>query len=218
MLKDKLYYDGKFKSAVMAKANGMFSIIFRAIDQENFYTFDCYKDDKHGFKRIRRFKNGVEKTLFKVDDGGFLLDTWYNVIVEMTGYQITIRMDIEKKVEATIEELADMPVVATVGDGTFPGGSIGFAVNKLQGFYVDDIVVNPSECKKSVQENNPFVFMPKDCSRWSETFGTDINTQWDFSDPEMSKQGPSTWKYSQRFSDYSNVVAQESKIFNPTEA
>jgi len=38
--------------------------------------------------------------------------------------------------------------------------------------------------------------MPENCNRWSEVFSTDISTVWKFIDPEESKQGPSSWRYS----------------------
>jgi len=59
---------------------GHFGIIFRAVDHENYYSFECKGGDE-GFKRIRRYKNGVGKTLWKVDDGGYLEDTWYTILI-----------------------------------------------------------------------------------------------------------------------------------------
>lgn len=64
MLKNKLYYDSQFKVNVRAMNEGLFGIIFRAVDHENYYSFECKGGDE-GFKRIRRYKNGVGKTLWK---------------------------------------------------------------------------------------------------------------------------------------------------------
>jgi len=145
--------------------------------------------------------------LYFVEDGGYLLDTWYNVVVEFQGYSMTVRMDQERKMGASWEDLKDLAHIATVGDGTFPGGTIAYGVNNLTGFYVDDVTIMPNECLKTAVDENGFVFVPENCNRWQETFGSDINTLWKFVDPEESIQGPSSWRYSQRFSDYQNVIA-----------
>lgn len=84
--------------------SGLMAVIFRAVDHENYYSFECMGGDD-GFKRIRRYKNGKGKTLFKIDDGGYLEDTWYTVLIQMTGYHITVRMDIEKDPNAKIKDL-----------------------------------------------------------------------------------------------------------------
>jgi len=49
--------------------------------------------------------------------------------------------------------------------------------------------------------------MPANCNRWVETFSTDIDTIWRFIDPETAREGPSVWRYSQRFDDYIYVLA-----------
>jgi len=80
LLKNKLYYDAQFKASIRAMNDGLFAIIFRAVDHENYYSFECQGGDE-GFKRIRRYKNGVGKTLFKISDGGYLQDTWYTILI-----------------------------------------------------------------------------------------------------------------------------------------
>lgn len=52
-------------------------------------------------------------------------------------------MDIESNAEATISELKDLPLVAEVSHGQFPGGTIGFGVNGLVDFYIDNVIVEP---------------------------------------------------------------------------
>jgi len=74
------------KVSVRMMTNGLTGIIFRAVDHENYYSFEMKGPEDEdsgldgGFKRIRRYKNGVGKTLFKTYTN-YLEDTWYTVLI-----------------------------------------------------------------------------------------------------------------------------------------
>ena len=59
----------------MARASGRMGIVFRYVDQFNYYVFDLQRGPG-GFKRIRKFVNGKSVNLAVIKDGGFLEDTW----------------------------------------------------------------------------------------------------------------------------------------------
>jgi len=39
MLKDKSYYDGEFSAAIMMQNSGCLDMVFRMVDEWNYYTF-----------------------------------------------------------------------------------------------------------------------------------------------------------------------------------
>lgn len=38
--------------------NGLWGIMFRVKDHQNYYAFECFRDEEGGFKRIVRVVNG----------------------------------------------------------------------------------------------------------------------------------------------------------------
>jgi len=54
-------------------------ISFRVKDDFNYYVFEVEKTSEGGRRRVRRFLNGVSKTLIEEFNGGYLLEKWYRI-------------------------------------------------------------------------------------------------------------------------------------------
>ena len=74
----------------MAKDDGQIGILFRVKDPFNFYVLEFVRtsggffglQEPGGFKRIRKFINGKPTILQTLNDGGFLQDKWYKIIIK----------------------------------------------------------------------------------------------------------------------------------------
>ena len=67
----------------MLRDSGEFGISFRYLDAFNYYVFEMGRNENGGFKRIRKFKNGEPEVLATLDDGGFLQNKWYILVIEV---------------------------------------------------------------------------------------------------------------------------------------
>jgi hypothetical protein len=78
--------------------------------------------------------------LTKIEDGGFMLDKWYQVLIKMELYNIDIMMgdalEPEVKISDVLEKIEFKPTISA-HDGYFAGGSIGMVVNSNLGTNFD---------------------------------------------------------------------------------
>lgn len=79
LLKNKMYYDAIFRFSFLSLDFGLLGVVFRYQDAFNYYILEFSRsvDSSQNFKRIRKIKNGISEDLFKINDGGFLENTWF---------------------------------------------------------------------------------------------------------------------------------------------
>jgi hypothetical protein len=72
-LRFKELYDAKFTARVLIRDDGRVGFTFRLKDPFNFYVFEMNRiGSGRGYKRIRKFVNGVPTIIYSIDDGGYL--------------------------------------------------------------------------------------------------------------------------------------------------
>lgn len=87
----KIYYDCHFVTSVYA-TEGKWGLMFRVKNLNNYMVFEAFKNETHGYKRIRRVVNGESLVISQVDDGGFRYNTWYTVMITMKKQEIQVYM------------------------------------------------------------------------------------------------------------------------------
>lgn len=175
-LKSKNYYDGRIAVSVLAKDTGRIGIVFRYLDQFNYYVFEMQRGTTDsGYKRIRKFVNGEPTVLRTENDGGYLQDKWYRVIVEFTLGKFVVKMEEESEKNLLEDYEGQMTKVLEAYDGDFAQGGFGFTVNAMAGVYFDHFSVKPLKCVDQSIKTNEQLFVPPSCNRFKENFYADIN-------------------------------------------
>ena len=175
-LKPKTFFDGRLRVSLLAKDTGRIGIAFRYLDEFNYYVFEMERGNGgSGFKRLRKFVNGEPTILAVENDGGYLQDKWYRIVLDFTLSSFTIKMEEEsvKNVQPDFED--QMPKVLQGFDGDFAEGGFAFLVNSMAGVYFDKFMVSTTKCID--QSKNPDIntYVPHSCSRFKESYFTDIN-------------------------------------------
>ena len=60
--------------------NGAVGLLFRVMDFMNYYAFVV--DKHHKTKKVIKVLEGKEVVLAQVEDGGFIVNQWYRVVIE----------------------------------------------------------------------------------------------------------------------------------------
>lgn len=187
-LSDRLYYDAKFRASFMLGQQGTFGFVFRYIDQFNYYTFEISKTKDNGSIRILKMSQGYEVVLREDEQGGAMMNTWYDVQVKFIQRTIEVRWGVHAPGNMPDDETYgpeddDMPLAFEVKDGDFSQGSVGFGVNGcMQGVRFTRIEVKPLECSDPNEEQGS-LFVPMDGSRYKENFKEEFSLKWDVYDP-----------------------------------
>ena len=178
-LKMKNYYDGKLSVSFLAKDTGRVGFAFRYLDEFNFYAFEMERGDtgqaESGFKRIRKFVNGEPTVLAIENDGGFLQDKWYRIVIDFSFSKFTVKMEeeTEKNISPDFED--GIAKVIEGFDGDFAQGGFAFLVNSMAGAYFDRFSVKPNKCINQMKSEETKIFLPPTCSRFKESFFTDLS-------------------------------------------
>ena len=175
-LKMKNFFDGRIRVSLLAKDTGRIGIAFRYLDEFNYYVFEMERGNGgSGFKRLRKFVNGESTVLAVENDGGYLQDKWYRIILDFALSSFTIKMEEEnaKNVQPDFED--QMPKVLQGFDGDFAEGGFAFLVNSMAGVYFDKFSVSTSKCIDQAKNPDVNTYVPHSCSRFKESFFTDIN-------------------------------------------
>ena len=176
-LKMKNYYDGKFCVSFLAKDTGRVGFAFRYLDEFNFYAFEMETGSagKSGYKRIRKFVNGEPTVLAIENDGGFLQDKWYRIIIDFSFSKFTVKMEEETEKNLNPDFEDGITKVIEGFDGDFAEGGFAFLVNSMAGVYFDKFSVKPNKCIDQMKNDETKSFLPPTCSRFKESFFTDMN-------------------------------------------
>jgi hypothetical protein len=159
----------------LARDRDRFGIVFRYLDQFNYYVFDMYAGSniKERFKRVRKVINGKSFDLQKVYDGGYLQDTWYKIYIQLRKNVFRIHMEEESPTNILKENESKMSLVFEAFDGDFAIGAVGFTSNGMAGVYFDKFSVEPIECNTPAVEDQ-YSFIPPKCSRFKENYIADF--------------------------------------------
>jgi len=136
--------DYSFSVATKVKDNSGFGICFYFQDSLNYYLFKCLQDKDGLHKRqIIKIEDGNEKIL-AYSKGAFLVDTWYNIGIRVSGDQFTASVNNQVALMAT--------------DHSFKEGRLGFWTNSLQGACFDDIKIEPSDNFSAINSIRNYTF------------------------------------------------------------
>ena len=184
------YYDFKLSVDILVKANGKAGIMFRMRDEYNFYAFVI--DKLAGTKSIVKVKDGKISDLKTVMDGGILVNNWHRVEISVNASQIKIFIYDTEQVNKTKSEKT-----IEVSDPEYTNGGIGFFVNSMDGFFIDELKIKAEKCwtpwtpKKKLNIKVPL------SSVYYEDFAGTIVSKFDKNEPENVQEGPPSWSINQ---------------------
>jgi len=207
VLREKNYYDFKASFDILLSESGTISINFRQKDNFNYYSFII--DKKSGNKILSKNINGNMEILKTINDGAISINQWHTVNIETEGNKISIVMfDTENK-KTTIKKIE-------IFDSSFIRGTLGFNVNGVSGFYVDNFEIEPKTCwspwlpKDNVDVKNP------NSSIYNEEFNgslEDFYTVHNINEAEV-KDGPAFWSLKDGGTFEPNYILQENTAYD----
>lgn len=176
-LKYKDFFDGRLTVSLLAKDTGRIGIAFRYLDQFNFYVFEMEKSSSGntGFKRLRKFVNGEPTVLAIENDGGYLQDKWYRIVIDFSMSKFVVRMEEESEKNLKPDFEDQMTKVIEGYDGDFAEGGFAFLVNSMAGVYFDLFEVKAGKCIDQEKNQDLNIYLPHSCSRFKESFYTDLS-------------------------------------------
>jgi len=213
ILRNRDFYDFELKFVVLLKDSNTFGVAFRYKDPYNYYIFEVSRQEK-GMKRIRKFKNGYGYNIDIKNDGGYNIDTVYNVKIRAQQSQISVYMtdyngpDLENHYELQFSFF----------DNELVHGTIAFASNGMDLIYLDNFSIIPLECTNFDDAGaDKVVILTPTCSRFFETFRNGFNNRWKNIDPADNMEGPSNWITKNNLDHRDIVLMQDSLIYGSSE-
>lgn len=212
ILKNRDFFDFELKFSVLIQGTNNFGICFRYIDSFNYYIFEISNQGK-GFKRVRKFTKGESETIDIKYDGGYLVDTWYNIKIRGTYSDFKIYMTTDNSVNMNDH----YELVFHFSDNQLVHGSFAFASNGLKSLMIDNISavhINCTDFDNKAREDtilNANVITPH-CPRFREHLKSSYIFNWKKIDPLETINGPSNWEKIKNVDRREKVLAQTSKI------
>jgi hypothetical protein len=200
--KYKTYYDLKMKASIIMNDNGALGLLFRVMDFMNYYAFVVDKHKK--VKKIIKVLEGKETILGQIEDGGFIVNQWYRVIITCIQGDITVRMEqepAEKRFEKGKEE--HLKIVLEVYDTSLSKGSIGTGVNNMLMSVIDDLAAEPLECSTVIPVSK-VKYENSICHYYREYFNADMVDVWTKKEDESCIL-PAKWVY-KKYKEYGTVL------------
>jgi len=205
-LKGKNFFDISMTVDVLVKAQGVSGVVFRVVDAFNYYALVFNPAKK--FKAIYKVRHGEEKILTKVDDGGIVIDNWHNIKITATTSNIKVEM-------INLEANGASPQILLATDNTFTQGTAGVFVNNLQGFYFDNMKVDPLPCWVPFIPIDGLEIIKPNSSILQEDFRGALEDWMTIIDPEIDNKGPSKWMFNTNEKPGMEVgILQNSEIYD----
>jgi hypothetical protein len=212
ILKNRDFFDFELKFSVLIQGTNNFGVCFRYIDSFNYYIFEISNQGK-GFKRLRKFVRGESETIDIKYDGGYVVDTWYNVKIRGTHSEFKIYMTTDNSVNMNDH----YELVFHFSDNQIVHGSFAFASNGLKSLMIDNISAVHIYCtdfdSKAREDTslNANVITPH-CPRFREYLKNSYIFNWKKIDPLETINGPSNWVKLKNVDRREKVLAQTSTI------
>lgn len=186
LINGREYFDFKLSVDILVKSNGISGVVFRYKDQYNFYAF--YVDKSAGKKVLSLVEDGKLKVLKEIRDGGILVNDWHRVEILASAGSFNIFMyDVEQPTKAKTEKVIEY------SDFTYSSGFVGLFVNGMEGFFFDNLSVNPAKCWTPwTPMKNLNVAVPLSQVHIEDFSGT-LTEKFTIVEPEISIDGPSEW-------------------------
>lgn len=210
ILKYKEYYDGLIETSILLRDSDTMGILFRYKDAFNYYAFEM-KQQGRGWKRIRKVVKGVSSIVSYVEDGGYLQNIWYKVILIFRSDEFIVKMAQENLNLPT----DSIPIVIRTESQELKRGRVGFLTNGEQVFYIDGFSVKPLDCITE-PEIPDIRYLPPECSRFKENYYGQMNLRWNVVNPENFFDGPALWDFETDFLGKEKVIYQKTGIFSPS--
>lgn len=194
--------------SILLRDSGIVGIVFRFKDPFNYYIFEM-KQQGHGFKRIRQVIKGESKTLSEIQDGGYLQNIWYKIVVAFRQDFFEVHMCQENQ-NLPVDS---MPLVIKAEAQELKKGKVGFLSNGQQGLYIDDFLIKPLDCIKE-QDLPDIRYLPPECSRFKENYYGQMELRWKVYNPEYFFDGPSLWEFESNYMSKEKVIYQRTKVYS----
>ncbi len=214
---NRQFYDFELRFAVNINSEGTFGIAFRHKDKFNFYVAEISRKDK-GFKRIRKFVNGVPSLLAEKRDGGYLPNRWLTFKILCTSTNIKVfytQEEMQSKENSEINK--NLELIFDIYDSEFTYGTVAFGSNLISNLFLDDISIKQISCTDFMNINNKKIdVLTNTCNKYIENFNH-INIYWDVIDPLKNEGGPSNWTILKNFENRKILLGQMSEIYGSDE-
>ena len=209
ILRYKEYFDGIIETSILLRDADIAGIVFRYKDAFNYYVFEM-KQQGRGWKRIRQVIKGISQVIAYVEDGGYLQNIWYKLVVIFRSDEFIVKMA-QENLHLPVESI---PIVIKTENQELKKGGIGFLTNGLQGLYIDGFSVKPVDCI-SEPELPEIRYLPPECSRFKETYYGQMGLRWKVVNPDNFFDGPAIWDFEGEFLGKEKVIYQKTGIFSP---
>jgi len=184
----KEYFDFNLSVDILFKSPGVGGVAFRIRDEFNYYAFLI--DKNIGYKAIVKVVNSKVTILKMINDGGITLNNWHTVTIKVKAGSIIVYMyDKENPLKTETEKKIK------IEDFTFSRGSVGFFVNGLDGFFFDELKIDPLECFSPWQPIPYLEITNINTNIYVENYTGNINEKYTIVDIEeqYSREGPAKW-------------------------
>ena len=208
VLRYKEYYDGLIETSMLMRDSDTIGIIFRYKDAFNYYAFEM-KQQGRGWKRFRQVIKGVSTTIAYVEDGGYLQNIWYKVVLIFRADEFIVKMA-QENLNLPTESI---PIVIKTESQELKRGQVGFSSNGEQGLFIDGFSVKPLDCIGD-PELPEIRYLPPECSRFKETYYGQMNLRWKITNPENFFDGPALWDFENGLLGKEKVIYQRTGIYS----
>ncbi|ORM40789.1 uncharacterized protein BXIN_2337 [Babesia sp. Xinjiang] len=164
------YYDFVFSAAVFPGGSGTLGLVFRVVDDDNYYLFQMVQLNG-GYKRLVRMVNGIPYEIAKIEDGGFVDGLWYTVRIEARQCRIAIA------IVQGLEPVFDLPSNSIdVIDCSHASGSVGLFSGQINLAHFARVHVETLPCLR--YDRPPPPPKPPICSVYKESFAVGFTANW----------------------------------------
>jgi hypothetical protein len=153
LIKDRIYRDFKASFAIQFVNRRGAVWVLRAQDDQNYYMFELLGPDGNPSNTIRtsRCKNGQLELIntIRVNQDLSRAGDWFTITVEAKGNLISHMMEVSSQPREHAQRLASLE------DGSFAYGGIGFATKEDEEFYLGPTTVVPLVQESRVTPQKP---------------------------------------------------------------
>jgi hypothetical protein len=159
-------------------------------DEYNYYAFVI--DKMAGTKSIVKVVDGRQTELKSIKDGGILVNNWHKVEIKTNAGHIKVFIYDTEQVNKTQSEK-----ILEVNDYSYSTGGVGFFVNNMEGFYLDEIKIIAENCWTPWEPTKGLDIRVPLSAVYTEDFAGTIDAKFMTNEPDEMQDGPSKWTMNQ---------------------
>jgi len=216
----RIYYDGVFRASVVLAHEGSFSLMFRYVDEFNYYAFQVVTEGNTKEIRLIKMEYGEMVVLEKDEQGGVMMNIWYDISIRFVQRDLEVRWAVhspgnmpDDKTFGPLDD--DMPVALSTSDGFLSSGTIAFGTEGTdQGIAFTRIQMVPLDCSDP-NNKEVTIYIPPEASRYKETAQNVFGLVWLVMQADPPMGGAAVWEFAKNYKSKKGAVIQKSLTYGP---